>query len=88
MNLDRLFVDDPVTKQKSVSLTLLVYTFAATMLAGALHMAGVVSQTSLFSEILYSSTALYFGRRMSISGKSFSSDKAEEISKKVDEVSK
>lgn len=79
-----MWVNDPATKTPSVSLSLLVVSFTAVIVAGALHMAGVVSNTSLFTEVFYSSTALYFGRRLNIAGKAFTADKAEEITKKVD----
>jgi hypothetical protein len=74
-----VWVDDPVTKLPSVSLTLLVVSFAAVIVAGALNMAGVVASTSLFSEVFYSTVALYFGRRMTVGSKVVSADKAEEI---------
>jgi hypothetical protein len=79
-----LWIKDPSTDLPSVSLTLLVYTFVGTIIAGALNMAGVVSSTSLFSEIFYSSTALYFGRRLNFAGKQYTSEKADEIAKKVE----
>lgn len=73
------WVNDPVSGLPSVSLTLLVVTFAGVIVAGALNMAGVVASTSIFSEVFYSATALYFGRRMNIGGKLISADKAEEL---------
>jgi hypothetical protein len=81
----KFWVKDPVTDIPSVSLTLMVVTFVGVIVAGALNMAEVVKNTSLFGEIFYSSCALYFGRRLSFGGKNFSSEKAEEITKKVSE---
>lgn len=78
------WVKDPIQKLPSVSLTILVISLAAVIVAGALHMAGVVASTSLFSEVFYSSVALYFSRRLNISGKSFGSEKAEEIKEKIE----
>ncbi len=80
------WVKDPVGKLPSVSLTLVMVTFVGVLVAGALEMAGVVKSTSLFGEIFYSSIALYFGRRMTIGNKNFSSDKAEEVVNKVKEL--
>jgi hypothetical protein len=80
------WVIDPGTKLPSVSLTILVVSLTAVIVAGSLHMAGVVQSTSLFSEVFYSSVALYFGRRFSMNGKTFSSEKAEEIKEKVSDV--
>jgi hypothetical protein len=84
MNLDKLWVQDPVQKSPSVSLTILVVTFLLVAGATVLHMLGKVSHTSAVVELFYSAAALYFGRRMSINGKSFSSEKAEEIASKVE----
>ena len=81
-----IWVKDPVSKLPSVSLTLLVVSFTGVLVAGALNMAGVVSSTSLFSEVFYSCSALYFGRRLNFGGKNFSSDKAQEIETKIKEI--
>lgn len=78
------FVTDPVNKLPSVSLTILIVAFTAVLVAGSLEMAGVVKSTSLFSEVFYSAVALYFGRRFSSNGKVFSSEKAQEIEKKLE----
>lgn len=79
-----MWVKDPITNLASVSLTILVISFTAVIVAGALNMAGVVQSTSLFSEVFYSCCALYFGRRFSFGGKAFTSDKAEEIKEKIE----
>lgn len=74
---------DPKDGGPSVSLTILVVSFICVLVAGTLHMFDKVSSTSLFSEVFYSAAALYFGRRIGIGGKVFSSEKAETIEKKV-----
>lgn len=79
-----LWVNDPVTKLPSVSLTMLLATFILVITAGALSMFGLVKDSSIFSEIFYSSVALYFGRRLNIANKTFSSDKAEEVINKIE----
>lgn len=84
MNLDKLWIVDPYTGHKSVSLTILAISFIATLIAGALHMAGTVASTSIFTEMMYSACALYFGRKLNINNKNFSSEKAEQVEKKVE----
>lgn len=88
MDSTKLFVVDPTTGNKSVSLTLLVAGFVLVVAAGGLQVAGVVSSTGPFTELFYSASALYFGRRLNISGKSFSSEKAEDIKEKIEDESK
>lgn len=77
------WLKDPITHVRSVSLTLLVATFVFTILAGITHMLGYANSTSLFAEMFYSAVALYFGRRLRISGKTYTSAKAEEVEKEV-----
>jgi len=79
-----LWLKDPKTNEASVSLTLLMISFLATVVAGVLNMTGIVATTSIFTELTYSCVALYFSRRFSFNGKSFSSEPAAEIEKKVD----
>jgi hypothetical protein len=76
-----LFVPDPKTKEPSVSLTLLLISTIALIIIGSLHAAGIIQTTSIFTEMFYSTTALYFGRRFNISGKVFSSEKTKPIEK-------
>ena len=79
-----IWIEDPNSKTPSVSLTLLVISFTATIVAGALNMSGVVASTSIFTELTYSCVALYFGRRTTFAGKVFSSEPAQTIVDKVD----
>lgn len=83
-----LWVEDPKTKERSVSLTLLLVAASSCLVAGALEMFEVVKSTSIFSEMLYSFVALYFGRKVNIKGNNFSSEKAQEIENKINEVKK
>lgn len=73
----QLWLNDPKTKEASVSLTMLVVTFVGTILAACLHMAGKVESTSVMSELFYGNVALYFGRRFSVGQVSASSEKTE-----------
>lgn len=88
MKSSDLFVEDPSTGQKSVSLTLLVASFIAVAAAGGLQVAGLVSSTGPFLELFYSASALYFGRRLNIKGANYSSDKASDLAEKVSNESK
>jgi len=72
-----LWIKDPKTQEASVSLSLLVITFVGTIGAAVLHMADVVKDTSVMSEMFYANLALYFGRRFNIGNKTISSEKTE-----------
>lgn len=78
------WLNDPITNLPSVSLTMLLATFILVIASGGLEMFGLVKNTSLFGEMFYTTTALYFGRRLTIKGKLFTSEKAEEILEKVE----
>jgi hypothetical protein len=77
MNLDLLWVADPKTKEGSISLTLLMITFAAALIACGLEIAGVIKSTSSMVELFYANAGLYFGRRLNIGAKSFGSEPTE-----------
>lgn len=72
-----LWITDPQTKLASVSLTMLVVTFVATLVAAGLNMAEVVKDTSCMTELFYANVALYFGRRFSVGKTTASSEKTE-----------
>lgn len=74
----QLWISDPKTKEPSVSLSMLVLTFVATLVAAALNMAEIVKDTSCMTELFYANVALYFGRRFTVGGKTASSEKTEE----------
>lgn len=73
MQLDILWIVDPKTKEPSVSLTNLVLAIVFLLTAGALNLAGVVQTTSIALEYFGLASALYFGRRMNINGKTYDS---------------
>jgi len=73
----QLWISDPKTKEPSVSLSMLCVSFVAALVAMGLHMAKVIDDTSVATELLYSTTALYFGRRFSIKGNDYNSEKTE-----------
>lgn len=88
MNLDKLFVKDPNTGLPSVSLTILMLSFFAVLGAGVAEMFEAVKSTSVLNEIFFSASALYFGRKMSVKGQDYSSEKAQEIETKINEAKK
>lgn len=83
MNLP--WLEDPKEKVPSVSLSILAVSFLALLIVGGLHVAEKITTTSIFPETFYSALALYFGRRFSFNGKTFTSEKAEEIENKLGE---
>lgn len=78
------WIIDPKTKEESISLTLMLVTFLIVSVLGVLESLEKVKSTGPFVEILLSFIALYFGRRMTFKGQSYSADKAEEIKEKVE----
>jgi hypothetical protein len=81
----KFWQNDPNTKLPSVSLTLgLIATILLTT-SGILQVLGHVNNVGPFTEMFWGAWALYFGRRFNIGGKQFTSEKAEELEKKVNE---
>jgi hypothetical protein len=80
------WLTDPKTKQPSVSLTILMISFVAAVVAAGLHLAKVTDSTSTCTELFYSACTLYFGRRFTFAGKSFSSDTAQQIEQKIENI--
>lgn len=72
-----LWVTDPVTKNKSVSLTMLMLSGVLIITFGILQIFGKVQSVGPFDNMFWSSAALYFGRRLGINGKNYSADKTE-----------
>jgi hypothetical protein len=66
-----MWITDPTTKLKSVSLTMLAVSFVVVLVSAGLHMADKVKDTSVVMELFYTTAALYFSRRVSIKGKDF-----------------
>lgn len=79
-----LWLLDPKTKERSVSLTLLVGSGVVLAVCGILQVLGKTQSVGPFSEMFYSCTALYFSRRLTISGKNYSSDPATQIEGKLE----
>ena len=72
-----LWVQDPKTKEPSVSLSMLLITFVGVMIAAGLNMAGKIENVSCMTELFYANVALYFGRRFSVNKTTASSEKSE-----------
>ncbi len=68
------FFSDPKDGKPSVSLTILVVSFILLIIAGGLEIFEVTKSTGPFMELVLSAFALYFGRRFSFKGQSYSSE--------------
>lgn len=71
-----MWIIDPKDGNKSVSLTLLVASFFGCVVGASLQVMGKIESAGIFLDLFYGSTALYFGRRFNIGGKTYSSDDA------------
>lgn len=71
MEIKGIWMDDPKTKEPSVSLSMLVVSFVGVLVAAGLHMSDIVKDTSVMTEIFYANVALYFGRRFTAGNKSY-----------------
>ena len=60
----KIWVNDPKTKEESVSLTLLCVACVLFIGLGILDILGKIKGIGVFSEFLYTTLALYFGRRL------------------------
>ena len=72
-----MYLKDPVTKKLSVSLTLMIASFITVLgfsVATALELA---KDPGSLQELFFACAALYFGRRVNINNKIFSSQKEE-----------
>ncbi len=61
--MEKLFVLDPKSKERSISLTLLLISFGAVLAASGLEMAGVIKTVSVVPELFFACAGLYFGRK-------------------------
>jgi len=68
------FVQDPITKKPSVSLTNLFISTIFLLVAASLDLTGKVEDTSIALEYFGVSSALYFSRRINLNGREFSSE--------------
>lgn len=84
------WVADPKDGKPSVSLTILAVSFGLLVVAGGLEVFEVTKSTGPFMELTLSSIALYFGRRFSFGGKSFSDEggPAKDVEEKIEEINK
>jgi hypothetical protein len=60
----KIWIDDPIKKLPSVSLTLMVIATILFVGLGLLDVLGKIKGIGVFSEFLYTTFALYFGRRL------------------------
>lgn len=84
MNIDKIIINDPTTKQPSVSLTLLLVSFVVLVVAGCLQMLKHIDSVSIFLELYLSNIALYFSRKINFNNKTYTAEKAEEIVEKIE----
>ena len=86
MEINLAWIKDPKTGVASVSLTNFCIATLFLLVAGGLNLAGITKDTSLAVEYFGISSALYFGRAMSINGKDYNStsnnEETQENSKK------
>jgi len=64
-----MWLTDPITNKKSVSLTLLTVTSICFIIFCGLDAFGKVKSISSFNELFYATLALYFGRRTAFTSK-------------------
>lgn len=83
MDVSKLWVTDPSTRRKSVSLTILVLTLTLVIAACCAEMLGWIKTTSASVELFMSAAALYFGRKFTYKGQDYGSDQAKEIEVKL-----
>lgn len=66
-----MYLKDPNTGLPSVSLTLMIASVVFLCAAGVAQMLGKVESVGPFTEMMYSFTALYFGRKFTVRGQAF-----------------
>ena len=74
MDFKGIWLIDPSTGKPSVSLTLLIISFMALVIASGLHLKQLTNNTSSLLELFYACASLYFGRRLSFSNGSSKTD--------------
>ena len=74
-----IWIKDPKDGAESVSLTILVSSLLVLTVLGLAQVLGKINTLGPFAELFYSALALYFGRRLNISGKAFSSEQASAV---------
>lgn len=78
MKLKLPFIQDPITKLPSVSLTNLIISILFLLVAAGLDLAGKVKGTSIALEYFGVSAALYFSRRINVNGREMSAEREED----------
>lgn len=78
MKLKLAFIQDPITKLPSVSLTNLVISIVFLLIAASLDLTGKVKGTSIALEYFGVSSALYFSRRINVNGRNFTAEREDE----------
>jgi len=73
-----MYLIDPKNNKKSVSLTFLVITFFLLIVASIFQTMDAIKSVGYFPELFYACAALYFGRRVQVGSKMFSSSKDKE----------
>lgn len=66
-----MYLTDPKTNQKSVTLTFLVISFMLLVGFSAAGALDYVTNINSLSELFYACSALYFGRRVEVGNKTF-----------------
>lgn len=74
-----LWLMDPKTKEKSVSLTLMIVSFVVLLIASTLHISQFTDNTSSLLELFYATAGLYLGRK-------FTGKSGNDIEAKVEKV--
>ena len=73
-SLNLFWIVDPTTKKDSVSLTLLMLSFLAVIIANGLEIAEVTKTSASVNEMFLTTAGLYFGRRLSFKGTQYGTD--------------
>lgn len=60
-----IFIPDPKDNKPSVTLTMMIASFALCLIGSALEMFGFVKSTSMLMEMFMTTSAIYLGRRTS-----------------------
>lgn len=71
-----MYLKDPVNKQPSVTLTLVVISFAIAVIAAGLEISGVTKGTSIVLELFVGNLSVYIGRRLTFSNKTYGPETA------------
>lgn len=73
-----MYLKDPSTDKPSVSLTIFIISFVLVAGFSIAHMFGQGNEPDSLLDLFYACAALYFGRRLNIGNKTFSSNNTKE----------